>query len=249
MGRIGKIGRLDVSIRNEVNERLADGEPGKSIVAWLNGHPDVQEMLALYFDGKPITEQSLSEWRKRGYQDWQRHQEDLEFAGILADEAAELEEDREGMPLSDRIAPVAALALARLLRRLGSAKKPAERRELLACVEALQRQRLADQQAARLRMDLRRWREEEAELDEKSTRRQLWKQIKFHELVESREDWIRFRTRNLPPERAEALRRYFDPCSKYERGERGGPPGGPPASHQAAANGVSGREPPSEESE
>jgi hypothetical protein len=29
-------------VREELNRRLADGGPGKGLVAWLNGHPKVK---------------------------------------------------------------------------------------------------------------------------------------------------------------------------------------------------------------
>src|SRR5258708_4747582 len=76
--RIGKIARLPKEIRNELNERLQDGERGVDLVVWLNDLPKVQETLAQFFHGRPVTEQNLSEWRWGGYNDWGRHQAALE---------------------------------------------------------------------------------------------------------------------------------------------------------------------------
>jgi hypothetical protein len=38
-----------------MNGRLEDGEPGKPLVEWLNGQPEVQEVLQLRFGGRPIS--------------------------------------------------------------------------------------------------------------------------------------------------------------------------------------------------
>ncbi len=69
MTRIGKIARLPHALRETLNRRLQDGEPGTELVAWLNGLPAVKQALAKDFGGRPITEQNLSEWRQRGYGD------------------------------------------------------------------------------------------------------------------------------------------------------------------------------------
>ena len=68
--RRGKIARLPLPIREELNTRLCNGEPGTDVLPWLNGLPAVQEVLAAHFKGKPIAPCNLSEWRKGGYADW-----------------------------------------------------------------------------------------------------------------------------------------------------------------------------------
>jgi hypothetical protein len=223
MTRNGKIARIELSIRNELNERLADGEPGKQLVEWLNGHPDVQEMLDLYFNGRPVTEQNLSEWKKGGYEDWLRHQEDLAFARNLAEEAGELEES-EGVPLSDRIAPLASLALARLIRSAAAAplETPADKRLLLECLRELQNQRAGDHRAARLKMDFKRWEEEKAELDGKSQDRRLWEPIEFYQTVQNRENLICILTKDMPPDRAAGVRDLFELGPRRRRKPEGG---------------------------
>jgi len=81
----GKIGRLPKSIQTELNHRLRNGEKGGSLAAWLNSLPAVQAVLAAEFhDGKPIRQQNLSQWRKRGYLNWLRQQEALEMTQELA---------------------------------------------------------------------------------------------------------------------------------------------------------------------
>jgi hypothetical protein len=70
MTRNGKIARLPHAVREELNQRIYDGASGKKLVAWLNALSAVEEMLRAEFAGKPLREQSLSEWKKRGYREW-----------------------------------------------------------------------------------------------------------------------------------------------------------------------------------
>ena len=55
MARNGKIARLPREFREEVNRRLQDGEPGGSLLAWLNPLPGVQAVLAREFGGCRIS--------------------------------------------------------------------------------------------------------------------------------------------------------------------------------------------------
>jgi hypothetical protein len=68
--RRGKIARLPLAIRQELNTRLRNGEEGKQLVLWLNSLPAVQEILVAQFKGKAIAECNLSRWRSGGYADW-----------------------------------------------------------------------------------------------------------------------------------------------------------------------------------
>jgi hypothetical protein len=67
--RQGKIARLPLALREEVNQRLLDNKPARIICAWLNGLP---ETVALYSELKltPVTPINLSNWRHGGYQEW-----------------------------------------------------------------------------------------------------------------------------------------------------------------------------------
>ena len=71
----GKIGRLPVALREEINVRLRNGEKGRVLCGWLNSLPEVQKVLAADFGGKPVREQNLSDWRKYGHQEWLRVQQ------------------------------------------------------------------------------------------------------------------------------------------------------------------------------
>jgi hypothetical protein len=68
--RRGKIARLPGEVRDELNQRLLDGESGGGLMDWLNDLPQVKAALQREFGGRPITEQNLSEWRQGGFRDW-----------------------------------------------------------------------------------------------------------------------------------------------------------------------------------
>src|SRR5215475_4964078 len=68
--RIGKIARIPHSIREQLNLRLHDHQPHKTILPWLNSLPEVKAVLAADFDNRPITKQNLSEWKQGGFRDW-----------------------------------------------------------------------------------------------------------------------------------------------------------------------------------
>src|SRR6478672_8337050 len=108
MTRKGKIARLPRHIRDYLNRQLDDGEPANHLVQWLNAQPDAVRVLEEEFDGRPITEQNLSDWKQGGYLDWQLHQETREWVRVVADEADEVAEDVGVMPLSDRLSSMAA---------------------------------------------------------------------------------------------------------------------------------------------
>ena len=70
--RTGKIARLPLSIRDQLNRRLLDNEPGPSLLAWLNSLPEVQALLAADFASQPISPANLSHWKGGAYRDWPR---------------------------------------------------------------------------------------------------------------------------------------------------------------------------------
>ena len=100
----GKIGRLPRAIRDEVNQRLDNGENGTSIIAWLNSQPEVQAVLAAEFKGIPICKQNLSQWRKYGHKKWHWHQEAQTMAAKTRDLSAD-----DAPPLLDQMKTWAAV--------------------------------------------------------------------------------------------------------------------------------------------
>ncbi len=77
--RTGKIARLPLHLRDQLNQRLRNGETAKALAVWLNSLPEVQAVLAALFAEKPISPQNLSAWKHGGYHDWLLHQESLAF--------------------------------------------------------------------------------------------------------------------------------------------------------------------------
>ena len=154
--RIGKIGRLPRQVREELNRRLLEGEPGITLVAWLNGQAAVQPVLDRWFGGRPVTEQNLSEWRQGGYEDWQRQEEARAWV-------RELGEATEGLgnagELGDRFACVLAVGLTRLAKvLLDKEGEPEQRWERLCKVsQELSRLRRDEQRAVQTRIREEQW--------------------------------------------------------------------------------------------
>ena len=69
MTRNGKIARLPLAIRQQLNLRLQNGELAQDLLSWLNQLPEVQVILAAHFAAKPIDESNLSHWKQGGYLD------------------------------------------------------------------------------------------------------------------------------------------------------------------------------------
>lgn len=100
--RNGKIARLPKAIREELNQRLDQGETARSLVDWLNGLPEVQALVQSQFGGHPIREQNVSQWKKGGHQEWLRHQEAMELAERLYERAGEMHvKEKEEMNMSE----------------------------------------------------------------------------------------------------------------------------------------------------
>src|SRR5580704_507638 len=117
--RTGKIARLPRMIRNELNQRLDNGEEGKKLVRWLNRMPEVRQVMAECFEGKPVTEQNLSEWKAGGFEDWAGRQEFLEQARELAEEAEDLRSvagKGNQASFSEHLSPVLAMRYAKVLQ-------------------------------------------------------------------------------------------------------------------------------------
>jgi hypothetical protein len=167
MSRVGKIARLSQYLREQLNRRIEDGEPGRQLVEWLNSCDAVQETLAGHFGGRPITEQNLSEWKQGGFKDWQHHQETRALARNFLAEAEELEEEIGDTPLTDRLTETVALALARLLREAVSGEKgPAQRIAILEIAREFSQLRRQDHQMERLGREQQIWEAKQAEKHE-----------------------------------------------------------------------------------
>ena len=116
MTRKGKIARLPQAIREQINRRLQNGGEGKQIAAWLNALPDVIAVLSAEFDGQPISEVNLSNWKLGGYRDWEAQQEALEAVRRFGGDAAELSQAAGGH-LADQLAVCLTARIAVALQR------------------------------------------------------------------------------------------------------------------------------------
>jgi len=168
MTRNGKIARLPREIRDELNRRLQDGEPGGRLRAWLNGLPEVRHVLARDFGGCIISKQNLCEWRAGGFTEWQTRQETQAQARELAADAKELTEATDGR-LTDHLATVLAARYAAALAGWDG-KVTDEFRRILRVMHSLCQDfvelRRGDHSGTRLKMERERLEREREKTDE-----------------------------------------------------------------------------------
>jgi hypothetical protein len=122
MTRRGKIARLPLSIREQVNRRLDNGVEGKQIVQWLNSLPDVAAVMAAEFDGQAVNEPNLSHWKTGGYQDWREEQEAQNLTRQFVADAAQIARESGGEP-AEKLAVCLTARIAVALRQMPSAKE------------------------------------------------------------------------------------------------------------------------------
>jgi hypothetical protein len=185
--RNGKIARLPKTVRDELNRRLSDGEPGNQLVVWLNAVPEVQTMIAAEFGGRAVREQNLSEWKQGGYQDWLRQQEALELVRSLSAEGEELQAVTAAQPFTERLVIWLAARYAVATRQLEGQDGKTELdwqklRELCSDVVALRR---GDHSAARLKIE-----QERLERDRQKTEEDLVEHFQRWAKNPRVRDWI-----------------------------------------------------------
>ena len=122
----GKIARLPGEIRQALNERLLDGEPQSTVLAWLNTRPEVRARLATDFAGRPITKQNLSEWYAGGYTHWFAHRQLLDGAQQIVENTAQVPPD-----LADELALLLAARLALAAKKAQTTADPATKAKLI----------------------------------------------------------------------------------------------------------------------
>jgi DNA-directed RNA polymerase subunit F len=206
MTRNGKIARLSRPIRDELCRRLQDGEPGVRLVAWLNGLPDTQRVLATDFGGRPINEQNLCDWKAGGYRDWLARQETLSQARELAADAKELTAATDGR-LTDHLATVLAARYAAALAGWDGEVTEEFRRKLRTlrslCQDIVELRR-GDHSGARLNMEQERL-EREREKTEEEVVEHFKRWVKKPEVRDwICQDWV------SPEERESRLCAIFD---------------------------------------
>ncbi len=162
----GKISRLPSQIREQVNRRLADGQPDTIILPWLNGLPEVQQILKDQFGGEPITEQNLSGYRKFAFRRWQLRQQALDFAAEAQDDSRAAAQNGSAH-LGDHLVQYATLRFAAAAQSTPIPDDPEldlrQTHRLVADVVALRRGDLA---AKRIALELKRLALEENQAQE-----------------------------------------------------------------------------------
>ena len=184
--RNGKIARLPKAVRDELNRRLSDGEPGNQLVTWLNDLSAVKSVVATEFGGRLVREQNLSEWKQGGYQDWLRQQEALELVRSLSSDGEELQA-ATAEPLTEKLVVWLAARYAMATRKLagqeGNTDLDWQRlRELCSDVVALRR---GDHSAARLKIE-----QERLERDRQKTEEDLVEHFQRWAKNPQVRDWI-----------------------------------------------------------
>jgi hypothetical protein len=167
MTRNGKIARLPWHIRDTLNARLLDGEPGGPLLEWLNAQPQVVEILKTYFKGVAINAQSLSEWRQGGFKDWVRHKEACEEVERLTEQAVELDDSANNDSVIEMAAKMMAVEFARSMKEmLADVSDPKERwAKLQELLPLLAQFRRAEHRAVKIEMDQEKWQRERDRLE------------------------------------------------------------------------------------
>jgi hypothetical protein len=150
--RNGKLARLPSAVRERLNQRMENGEPGDHLLDWLNSLPEVQAVLAAEFGGVPIKKQNLSRWKQGGYRDWLAREEARAVAGQMAAEA-NAAAGEGAAPLTEKLAQWVAARYAVATRRIaGADDDEASWRMLREMCEDVVQLRRREQTAERLEL-------------------------------------------------------------------------------------------------
>ena len=126
--RNGKIARLPLAIRQQLNQRLQNGELARDLLSWLNQLPEVQAILAAHFAAKPIDESNLTHWKQGGYLQWEA-QEQAQRAALAFLEAQPGEPQVPAGALSERLRAFCATRLAAETLRVAALPDSPEKRD------------------------------------------------------------------------------------------------------------------------
>jgi hypothetical protein len=101
--RNGKIARLPAEIREALNVQLEKGVSGTELLRWLNSLNGTQAVLKEHFNGQPVSQQNLSQWRLGGFRDWLLRKQAEEVLGEFVQSNPQLAETM-GWDWTDKLA-------------------------------------------------------------------------------------------------------------------------------------------------
>lgn len=185
MTRHGKIARLPRPIREQLNRRLENGEPGVRLVEWLNGLPQVKKTLEKHFDGREINEVNLTEWKNGGHLDWKAQQEMLALTQEFKANGKQLGAV-SGNEMTDCLATVVAARYAELLHGWNG-EMADEMRGKLRTLRGLSREvvRLRRSQRELERMEIeRKWLALGEQKTDEGMRRRLFELCEDHDFLD-----------------------------------------------------------------
>jgi hypothetical protein len=157
--RTGKIARLPLVIREELNRRLLENETARKICAWLNSLPDAIAVCD-DFGEEPITEVNLTAWKQGGYADWLARRERIEHTKELATFASKLAK-ANGSSISEG---AAAIASGRVLELLEAVETDLSADDLAQLINGVTALRAEDTKAGRLDLGRARLKQMEEQL-------------------------------------------------------------------------------------
>jgi hypothetical protein len=166
MTRIGKIARLPLAVREELNHRLANGELAQDLVAWLNARADVCAVLVASFDGRDISEQNLSEWKQGGFAEWHRHQETCGWLRSILEHMEGLSKATGEHSVADLLSAPVAAVVGKYIESLATEGMPKDdkaRHDMLLFLRELIQLRRGDHKQQLVRLQCLRWHAEQVD--------------------------------------------------------------------------------------
>jgi hypothetical protein len=170
--RTGKVARLPIDLRENINYQLRDNVPGPQICDLVNSSRKLSGAAA-------ITPQNLSEWRTGGYQEWLEDQKEAERLKRLSEYAYRLAEAAGG----DMAAGSAAIAGGKILELLERSSDE----DLEGLINSLSSLRYAELATHRLDLDRKKLDTKNRELSLAENRFQLLTAEQFVKWARSKE--------------------------------------------------------------
>lgn len=153
MARKGKIARLSSDIREALNRRLLDGQSGTKVLTWLNELPETRLVMTEMFDGLPVSDQNLSEWRKGGFAEWLARRDRIANTKELAAFSLDIAKAGKGT-ISEGAAAIAAGKVMAVLEGISEEDgKPVDAETLESITNMIATLRTGDQNNERLKQN------------------------------------------------------------------------------------------------